>query len=33
MKDYVVSYHLGRMYHSYTVEAENEYEAMLKVWN
>lgn len=33
MKDYVVSYYLGNMFHRYTVEAENEYEAMLKVLN
>lgn len=33
MKDYVVSYYLGNMFHSYTVEAENEFEAMFKVLN
>lgn len=30
MRDYVVSYYLGEMYHTYTVEAKNEYEATMK---
>lgn len=33
MKAYVVSYYLGNMFHCYTVEAENEVDAMLQALN
>ena len=33
MKDYVVSYYLGNFFHCYTVEAENEVDAMLQALN
>ena len=29
MKDYIVSYYLGDMFHSYTITAENEVNAMI----
>lgn len=31
MKEYSVSYYLGDMYHSYLVDADNEFEATEKV--
>ena len=31
MLEYRVSYYLGDMYHSYIVDAENEYEATMRV--
>ena len=31
--EYLVSYYLGNMYHSYLVDADNEAEAFLKVLN
>ena len=33
MKDYVVSYYLGNFFHAYTIEAENEVDAMLEALN
>lgn len=33
MKNYIVSYYLGDMYHSYTIVASNEAEAILNCLN
>ena len=33
MKDWQVSYYLGDMFHCYVIEAENEYDATLKLLN
>ena len=33
MKDYCVSYYLSDFYHTYTIEAENEFQAMQEALN